>query len=68
DPLSSTLIDPEKKMRVVDENNTVIGEETNKLILDARKKDPYGINLFKTQFSELEYQDKEGNIHFRKGI
>ena len=55
-------------MKVVDENGTVIGEETNQLILDARKKDPYGINLFKTQFSELEYVDKGGKKHFRQGI
>ena len=68
DSLSSMRMNPKKKIPVVDENGTVIGEETNQLILDARKKDPYGINLFKTQFSELEYVDKEGKKHFRKGL
>ena len=68
DPCNNLRMNPKEKIPVVDENNTVIGKETNKLILDARKKDPYGINLFRTQFSELEYVDKEGNKHFRKGI
>ena len=38
----------------------------NKVILENRKKDPYGIKLFKTGFEELNYEDKDGKPVLKK--
>ena len=65
---SGFVLKPNDKLRVEDVKGNVIGMETNKLKLDAREKDPYGVKLFKTEFSELNYVDKQGKKHFRVGV
>lgn len=39
-----------------------------KEVLENRKKDPYGVNLVRTGFKELEFKDKDGKIKYKRGM
>ena len=64
-PLRSNMADPDSGMKydnkptdkydIVDEYGRTVGKGTYKERLDNRAKDPYGINLIRTGFKELEY-------------
>ena len=63
--LEKEIIDPNEEIKI---NKNEKKKYKKKIVLDNRKKDPYGVKLIKTGMKELEYVADDGKKYIRWGL